>query len=107
MRDAVPGVRVADGVAVACTAPVRDSAGCQRFLPWPSRPTRPGDRTIVVIADNLSSHASFATRTWLVDHPRIRHVFIPKGACWLNLQEAWWRLFRRAASAGPPLPGTP
>jgi hypothetical protein len=27
-------------------------------------------------------------------------VFIPKGACWLNLQEAWWRLFRRAAFAG-------
>jgi hypothetical protein len=27
-------------------------------------------------------------------------VFIPVGACWLNLQEAWWRLFRRAALAG-------
>ena len=27
-------------------------------------------------------------------------MFIPKGACWLNLQEAWWRLFRKAAFAG-------
>jgi hypothetical protein len=27
-------------------------------------------------------------------------VFIPKGACWLNLQEGWWRLFRRDAFAG-------
>jgi hypothetical protein len=27
-------------------------------------------------------------------------VFIPKAACWLNLQEGWWRLFRRHALAG-------
>jgi transposase len=39
-------------------------------------------------------------RTWLEQHPRIQHVFIPKGACWLNLIEAWWRIFRRAALAG-------
>src|SRR5438046_7481626 len=25
---------------------------------------------------------------------------IPKGACWLNLQEGWWRIFRRQALAG-------
>jgi hypothetical protein len=37
--------------------------------------------------DNLSSHNSKATRAWLEHHPRIRHAFIPKGACWLNLQE--------------------
>ena len=34
------------------------------------------------------------------NHPRIRQVFIPKGAFWLNPQEGWWRLFRRAALAG-------
>jgi hypothetical protein len=27
-------------------------------------------------------------------------VFIPVGACWRNLQEAWWRSFRRDALAG-------
>ncbi len=27
-------------------------------------------------------------------------VPIPTGACWLNLQDGWWRLFRRAAFAG-------
>ena len=27
-------------------------------------------------------------------------MFIPVGACWLNLQETWWRLFRREAVAG-------
>jgi DDE superfamily endonuclease len=54
----------------------------------------------VVITDNLSSHDSCSTRTWLDGHPRIRQVFIPKGACWLNLQEGWWRLHRRQALAG-------
>ena len=42
---------------------------------------------------------SKSTRTWLEDHPRIRHAFIPKGASWLNLQEGWWRIFRRQALA--------
>jgi hypothetical protein len=54
----------------------------------------------MVVTDNLSSHTSASTRTWLLDHPRIQHTFIPKGACWLNLQEGWWRLFRRQALAG-------
>jgi hypothetical protein len=48
----------------------------------------------------LSSHDSKSTRAWLEDHPRIRHAFIPKGACWLNFQEGWWRIFRRRALAG-------
>ena len=55
---------------------------------------------IVIITDNLSSHNSRSTRDWLADHPRLRRVFIPIGACWLNLQEGWWRLFRKAALAG-------
>ena len=41
-----------------------------------------------------------STRTWLEDHPRIHHAFIPVGACWLNLQEGWWRVFREAALDG-------
>jgi hypothetical protein len=53
-----------------------------------------------VIADKLSSHDSLATRIWLAEHPRIRHAFIPVGACWLNLAEAWWRIFRHHALAG-------
>ncbi|MEU1457338.1 hypothetical protein [Streptomyces avermitilis] len=48
----------------------------------------------------MSSHNSLSTRTWLEDHPRIHHAFIPVGACWLNLQEGWWRIFRKAALAG-------
>ncbi len=39
---------------------------------------------LFIITDNLSSHSSLETRTWLCGHPRIHHVFIPTGACWLN-----------------------
>src|SRR5215218_4995144 len=92
------GLRVADGQAVTCTAASRNSVNYQRFLELVEAANPAGD--ILVITDNLSSHTSVATRTWLADHPRIRQVFIPKGACWLNLQEAWWRLFRRQALAG-------
>jgi len=92
------GLRVADGQEVTMTAPSRNSANWQRFLAlveW----ANPGGE-VAVVTDNLSSHTSVATREWLVGHPRIRQVFIPKGACWLNLQEAWWRMFRRQALAG-------
>jgi hypothetical protein len=61
----------------------------------------------VIVTDNLSSHHSKSTREWLSDHPRIRHAFIPVAACWLNLQEGWWRLFRRAALAGQSFAGPP
>jgi transposase len=91
-------LRVADGQEVTMTAPSRNSTGYQQLLTTVEAANPDGD--IVVITDNLSSHNSSSTRTWLVDHPRIRQVFIPKGACWLNLQEGWWRLFRREAFAG-------
>ncbi|MFI1106130.1 hypothetical protein [Streptomyces melanogenes] len=52
------------------------------------------------MTDKLSAHRSVSTRAWLEDHPRVHHAFLPVGACWLNLQEGWWRLFRKAALAG-------
>ena len=55
---------------------------------------------IFIITDNLSSHNSAQTRAWLAEHPRLHQVFIPTGACWPNLQEGWWRLFRRDAPSG-------
>ena len=91
-------LRPGDGQAVTLTAPSRNSAGYQQLLAAVEQANPTGK--LAVITDNLSSHTSFSTRTWLADHPRIRQVFIPKGACWLNLQEAWWRQFRRAAFAG-------
>jgi transposase len=92
------GVRIGDGQAVTCCAPSRNSVHWQAFLARLERANPTG--TIAVITDNLSSHSSLATRAWLAGHPRLEQVFIPKGACWLNLQEAWWRIFRRQALAG-------
>jgi hypothetical protein len=92
------GLRVADGQAVTMCAPSRNSAAYQDFLQLEEQANPEG--MIYVITDNLSSHDSKSTRAWLEDHPRIRHAFIPKGACWLNFQEGWWRIFRRQALAG-------
>ncbi|MEU2717679.1 transposase [Streptomyces sp. NPDC007205] len=91
-------LRVRDGQAVTMTATSRNSAFYQQLLQLVEDANPVGD--IYLITDNLSSHNSVPTRTWLEDHPRIRHVFIPVGACWLNLQEGWWRIFRKTALAG-------
>ncbi len=93
-------LRVRDGQAVTLAAPSRNSVGYQQLLAAVEA-TNP-DGAIMVITDNLSSHSSVSTRTWLIDHPRIQHAFIPTGACWLNLQEGWWRLFRREACGDHP-----
>ncbi|EFD64400.1 predicted protein [Streptomyces lividans TK24] len=39
------------------------------------------------LAPGWTRNSSASTRTWLKNHTRIRHVFIPVGACWLNLRE--------------------
>jgi hypothetical protein len=88
---------VRDGQAITLTASSRNSVNYQRFLQMVEQANPTGD--IYVITDNLSSHHSVSTRAWLLDHPRIKHAFIPVGACWLNLQEPWWRIFRREALA--------
>jgi transposase len=97
------GLRIRDGQAVTLCAPSRNSSHYQRFLQQAEDANPEG--TIYVVTDNLSSHDSKATRAWLEGHPRIRHAFIPKGACWLNLQEGWWRIFRKAALAGQAFAG--
>lgn len=93
------GLRPSDGQAVTMTASSRNSVFYQQFLQQ-VEDANPG-REIWIVTDNLSSHNSLSTRTWLEDHPRIHHVFIPVGACWLNLQEGWWRIFRKAALMRP------
>ncbi|GAA0594556.1 hypothetical protein GCM10010174_07160 [Kutzneria viridogrisea] len=97
------GLRVRDGQEVTCTASSRNSANYQRFLRLVEEANPEGE--IVIVTDNLSSHNSKSTREWLIDHPRIQHAFIPVAACWLNLQEGWWRLFRRTALAGQSFAG--
>jgi hypothetical protein len=91
-------LRVCDGEALTLTAPSRNTKGYLRLLEAVAKATPIGD--LYLITDNLSSHKSPPIREWLENHPRVKQVFIPVGACWLNLQEAWWRLFRREALAG-------
>jgi hypothetical protein len=95
------GLRIRDGHAVTMCADRRNSLCYQDFLALLETVNPVGD--IVVVTDNLSSHTSVSTREWLAEHPRIRQVFIPKNACWLNLQEPWWRMFRRQGLAGQEL----
>jgi hypothetical protein len=91
-------LRVRDGQAVTLAAPSRNSVGYQRLLAAVEAANPTGE--IAVVTDNLSSHSSVSIRTWLVDHPRVQHAFIPTGACWLNLQEGWWRLFAARRAPG-------
>lgn len=91
-------LRVRDGQALTFTAPSRNTAGYRQLLEALDTANPVGD--LYVISDNLASHKSPPIQEWLAAHPRAQHLFIPKGASWLNLQEAWWRRFRREALAG-------
>ena len=91
-------LRVRDGQETTLAASSRNSVVYQQLLQLVEHANPFGD--IYAVTDNLSSHNSISTRTWLEDHPRNQQVFIPVGACWLNLQEGWWRLFRKTALAG-------
>lgn len=92
------GLRVRDGAAVTLSAASRNTAGYLQLLTALDQANPAGD--LYLIADNLASHTSGPIQTWLAAHPRVQQVFIPTGASWLNLQEGWWRLLRRAALAG-------
>jgi hypothetical protein len=59
-----------------------------------SRQDRGASSCVSLMMPASSSRAGWRT------YPRIRHAFIPTGACWLNLQEGWWRIFRKTALAG-------
>ncbi len=91
-------LRVRDGKELTRCAPSRNSKGYIALLAEGEADNPKGN--LYVITDHLSSHNSLETRTWREAHPRLHQVFIPTGACWLNLQEGWWRLFRRDALAG-------
>jgi transposase len=98
-------LRERDGRAVTLTAPARNTAGYLRLLAAVERANPTGE--LYLIADNLSSHKSPPIQAWLDARPRVHQVFLPKGACWLNLQEGWWRLFRKEALAGQSFAGAP
>ncbi len=76
----------------------RNTAGFTALLEAVDRENPDG--VLCLIVDNLSSHTSAPIKEWLVEHPRVHIERIPTGACWLNLIEGWWRIFRRHAFAG-------
>jgi transposase len=92
------GLRVRDGQEVTFTAPSRNTVGYLTLLKQIDEANPDGE--LHLVSDNLSSHTSAPIQEWLAQHPRVHPVPIPTGACWLNLQEGWWRLFRREAFAG-------
>jgi hypothetical protein len=55
-------------------------------------------RTGVIVAD-VMAHGTTVTGHFPA-RTSMRHAFIPKGAYCLNLQEGWWRTFRRQALPG-------
>ena len=87
-------LRPRDGHELTMTAFCRNSIAYQRFLQIMERDNPDGE--IVVVTDNLSSHRSVSTRAWLEEHPRIRQVFIPVGACWLSTAAAVCDVFERS-----------
>lgn len=91
-------LRVRDGQEVTFTAPSRNTVGYLKLLKQIDEANPDGELNLVT--DNLSSHTSGPIQDWLGQHPRVHPVPIPTGACWLNLQEGWWRLLRREAFAG-------
>jgi hypothetical protein len=91
-------LRPDDGKALTFTAPSRNTAGFLTLLEAIDAANPDGE--LYLINDNLSSHSSGPIQEWLADHPRVHQEPLPTGACWLNLIEGWWRLFRRDAFAG-------
>jgi transposase len=61
--------------------------------------TWPTDELVLVL-DNLSIHRSINVQLWALAHKRVRFLFQPTYAPWLNLIEPWWKTLRSLALAG-------
>lgn len=86
------------GQVFTTTATQRTSQHFVAFLEqmvqqWPS-----GE--LFLILDNLSIHRTLDVRLWLLAHPRVRLLFQPTYAPWLNLIEPWWKTLRSLALNG-------
>jgi hypothetical protein len=72
------GCRIRDGKEITRCAKPRNSTNYIALLRDIEAANPTGD--VYMITDNLSSHNSAQTRAWMSEHPRLHHVFIPKGA---------------------------
>jgi transposase len=55
---------------------------------------------LILIMDNLSVHKTLEVRLWALAHERVRFLFQPTYAPWLNLIEPWWKTLRALALKG-------
>ena len=55
---------------------------------------------LILILDNLSIHRSLDVQLWALAHKRVRFLFQPTYAPWLNLIEPWWKTLRSLALSG-------
>ena len=58
------------------------------------------DDELVLILDNLSIHKSLAVQLWALANERVRFLFQPTYAPWLNLIEPWWKTLKSLALKG-------
>jgi transposase len=86
------------GYAFTTTAESRDSAHFVAFLEQMVRQWPAGE--LFVILDNLSIHRTLDVRLWLWAQRRVRFLFQPTHAPWLNLIEPWWKTLRSLALKG-------
>jgi hypothetical protein len=96
------GLRVGDGHKVTMTAPSRNSVNYQRFLGLVEQANPTG--TVMVITDNLSSHTSASTRTWLADHPASSTPSFPSGPAGSTCRRAGGGCFAARRWPGRPSP---
>lgn len=88
----------ATGQALTMPADQRTTASFICFLDQVVQQWPEGD--IIIILDNLSIHKTMDVRLWLLAHPRVRFLFQPTYAPWLNLIEPWWKTLRSLALKG-------
>lgn len=55
---------------------------------------------LILIMDNLAVHKTMDVLLWALAHPRVRFLFQPTYAPWLNLIEPWWKTLRSLALKG-------
>jgi transposase len=88
----------ATGWAFTQSLPARDGASFVAFLDALEEQAPPG--TLYLLLDNLNTHRTLDVRLWALAHPRVRFVFQPPYAPWLNLIEPWWKTLRSLALQG-------
>lgn len=86
------------GQALTCCAPSRAATHFLTLLNQIVEHWSQGE--VILIMDNLASHKTLDVRLWAVAHPRIRFLFQPTYAPWLNLIEPWWKTLRSLALKG-------